>query len=170
MPSYSFFCFQVAEELKQVPPLPSMPPCLFPTRLPLPPYIHCGLPITDAQIKQVLRDNHYRSPMRLFDEHGNIVPASPDEPVPAMDATAAAQYISERVGYPVDVRYVLNAPTDAILSFGDNYALYRKAKVLPTNEKLQELLKFLELPEIEKPKWYIACLDYDWSFSRFGYC
>ncbi|KDQ12536.1 hypothetical protein BOTBODRAFT_56798 [Botryobasidium botryosum FD-172 SS1] len=148
------------EDLKKIPPLPYLPNPLFPiaTHFPFPPTIYCGLPITDKQIKKLLRDCNYRSFVPAFESNG----------VSTVAAGAISTYIRHRIDYFVDITTVLNVGgNDRILSFGDNYTLYREQRKIPTNETLQKLLELLELPAITKPKWYLCDVNYVWSAYYF---
>ncbi|KDQ12542.1 hypothetical protein BOTBODRAFT_146728 [Botryobasidium botryosum FD-172 SS1] len=148
------------EALKKIPPFSRLPVGLFPTCLqgPFPPVIHCGLPITDEQMKKLLRNCDYRSFVPQFDSYG----------VSSVAAATIGKYIMGRTSYFVDIARVLNVGgNDRILSFGDNYVLYRREKLLPTKETLQKLLELLELPATIKPKWYLSCVYYAWGDSPY---
>jgi len=144
------------EHLKAVTPCDRLPSSLLPTNFPLPPTLDYGYPISSAQIEKFSQDYPRHPDAVVFDRKG--VPT-------AVGIFGSTAYLTEELGYPVEVLTVLNADEWFIISLGDNYSLgptaLRKRKH-PTREVLKKLRVLLEIPGDEMPKWYINAVHCCW--------
>jgi len=145
----------IRERVEEVAPFARLPTSLVPRRLPLPPTLLYGYPITNAQIEKFFHTAH---------PENNIVPFLSGY------ATCSAVlviggYFSEYIGYTVDLVNTIHPNVEFVISLGDNYTLSRismRNKPPPGDEATEKLREALEIEVGQRPKWYIDYIDFRW--------